>query len=126
MALPRLTPPHLGGWFSTAARHSLGAVFELSHGIGSCVALPHALEYHLDLTRARQTEMANALGWPIRIGAPLRAGLAELLTTLAVPTRLRDVGIGSAELDGVVERMLDESPTLAPRDRLQRACEAMI
>ncbi|HUP76772.1 MAG TPA: iron-containing alcohol dehydrogenase [Acidimicrobiales bacterium] len=126
MALPRLAAPRFGGWFSTAARHALGAVFELSHGVGSCVALPHALEYHLDLTGARQAEMADALGWPVGNGAPLSAGLAEFLTALAVPTRLRDAGIGAAELDAVVDRMLDESPTLAPRDRLQRACEAMV
>ena len=126
MALPRLATPRMGGWFSTAARHSLGAVFELSHGVGSCVALPHALDYHVDETGPRQAEMAAALGWPIGDGAPLSAGLGELLATLAVPTRLRDVGIGAAELDAVVERMLHESPTVGPRDRLLRACEAMI
>jgi alcohol dehydrogenase class IV len=70
--------------------------------------------------------MADALRWPVGDGAPLRAGLAELLATLAVPTKLRDVGIGAAELDAVVERMLHEAPTLAPRDRLLRACEAMV
>ena len=126
MALPRLTTSRMGGWFSTAARHALGAVFELSHGIGSCIALPHALDYHLDETRARQAEMAVALGWSAGNGAPLGAALAELLTALAVPTKLRDVGLGAAELDAVVDRMLDESPTLAPRDRVRRACEAMI
>ena len=127
MALPRLTAPRFGGWFSTAARHSLGAVFELSHGVGSCIALPHALEYHAEATSARQSELAAALGWPVGDGndAPLSAGLTDFLNALAVPTRLRDVGIGVAELDAVVDRMLDESPTLAPRDRLRRACEAM-
>jgi maleylacetate reductase len=127
MALPRLTTPRFGGWFSTAARHALGAVFELSHGVGSCIALPHALQYHVGATAARQTEMAAALGWPVGDGtdAPLSAGLSDFLNALAVPTRLRDVGIGVAELDAVVDRMLDESPALAPRDQLRRACEAM-
>ena len=128
MALPRLTTPRVGGWFSTAARHSLGAVFELSHGVGSCIALPHALQYHVNATAARQAELAAALGWPVGDGndAPLSAGLTDFLHALAVPTSLRDVGIGVAELDAVVDRMLDESPTLAPRDQLRRACEAMV
>lgn len=128
MALPRLAPPRFGGWFSTAARHALGAVFELSHGAGSCIALPHALRYHVDATATRQGELATALGWSVGDGnaAPLGAGLTDLLTALAVPTRLRDVGLGAAELDAVVDRMLDESPALAPYDQLRRACEAMI
>ena len=128
MALPRLAAPRFGGWFSTAARHALGAVFELSHGAGSCIALPHALRYHVDVTATRQAEMAAALGWSVGDGnaAPLSAGLTDLLTALAVPTRLRDVGIGAGELDAVVDRMLDESPTLAPHDQLRRACEAMV
>ena len=127
MALPRLTAPRFGGWFSTAARHALGAAFELSHGVGSCIALPHALQYHVDATAVRQAEMAAALGWPIGDGndAPLCAGLSDFLYALAVPTRLRDVGIDVAELDAVFDRMLDESPTLAPRDQLRGACEAM-
>lgn len=128
MALPRLTPARVGGWFSTAARHALGAVFELSHGAGSCIALPHALRYHAKATMTRQAEIATALGWPVHDGegAALGAGLADLLAALAVPTRLGDVGIGAAELDAVVDRMLEESPTFGPSEQLRRACEAMV
>jgi alcohol dehydrogenase class IV len=126
-ALPRLDAPRVGGWFSTAARHALGAVFELPHGVGSCIALPHALEYHADATGARQAELAAALGWATGVaGAPLGAGLAQWLAALAVPTRLRDVGIDRASLDAIVDRMLHESPSLGPRDRLRAACDAMI
>jgi len=122
MPLPRLAPPRMGGWFSTAARHALGAVFELPHGVGSCIALPHALHYHTDATRARQAELAEAVGWP----APLGAGLAEFLSALGVPTRLRDVGINADGIDAIIDRMLEESPTLGPRHRLRAACVAMI
>jgi alcohol dehydrogenase class IV len=126
MALPRLGAPRVGGWFSTAARHALGAVFELPHGVGSCIALPHALLHHVDATRVRQRELAAALGWPVGSGAPLSLGLAGFLADLAVPSRLRDVDIEIASLDAIVERMLEESPTLGPADQLRRACEAMI
>jgi len=127
MALPRLTAPRMGGWFSTAARHALGAVLELPHGVGSCIALPHALRYHADATVARQTALATALGWSIDGAvAPLGAGLGEFLSAVGVPTRLRDVDIDSAVLTAVVERMLEESPSLGPPDQLRRACAAMI
>jgi alcohol dehydrogenase class IV len=128
MALPRLNAPRVGGWFSTAARHALGAVFELSHGVGSCIALPQALQYHVDATAPRQAELAGALGWPVSDDgtAALGEGLRDLLAALSVPTRLNDVGIGADQLDAVVDRMLEESPTLGARDRLRHACEAMI
>jgi maleylacetate reductase len=127
MPLPRLTAPRIGGWFSTAARHAVGAVFQLPHGVGSCIALPHALRYHVDATAPRQAELAAALGWPVGNGdAPLSAGLSDFLSVLGVPTRLRDVGVDSVGLDAIVDRMLEESPTLGPYDQLRWACEAMI
>ena len=126
-ALPRLTPPTISGWFSTAARHSLGAVYELAHGAGSCIALPHALRYHGAASAVRQAELAMALQWPLSdANAPLAEGLADFLSGLAVPLRLRDVGIDDTQLDAIVDRMLHESPSLAPRERLRDACAAMI
>ncbi|MEO8696081.1 MAG: iron-containing alcohol dehydrogenase [Acidimicrobiales bacterium] len=128
MTLPRLSAPRVSGWFSTAARHALGAVFEMSHGAGSCIALPHALRYHADATATRQAEMAAALGWPVNdeTAVPLGEGLRDLLAALSVPTRLSDVGLDATDLDAVVDRMLEESPTLGPRDHLRQACAAMI
>ena len=127
MALPRLTAPRMGGWFSTAARHALGAVLELPHGVGSCIALPHALRYHADVTGSRQAALAAALGWSTDgSAAPLGAGLAAFLSTVGVPTRLRDVDIDGAVLGAVVDRMLEESPSLGPPDQLRHACAAMI
>lgn len=126
-ALPRLTAPTIAGWFSTAARHSLGAVYELSHGAGSCIALPHALRYHGEASAVRQAELAMALQWPLSDpSAPLVSGVVDFLSSLAVPIRLRDVGIDDAQLDAIVDRMLHESPSLAPRERLRAACAAMV
>jgi alcohol dehydrogenase class IV len=72
--------------------------------------------------------MAAALGWPVsdETAVPLGEGLRDLLAALSVPTRLSDVGISADQLAAVVDRMLEESPTLGARDRLRHACEAMI
>ena len=91
-ALPRLARPVLGPWFSTAARHALGATYELAHGIGSCVALPVALRKHSEATHDRQRQLAAALGWPVG-DPPLAPGLAALLDGLGVPTSLGEAGI---------------------------------
>lgn len=120
-ALPRLARPVLGPWFSTAARHALGATYELAHGIGSCVALPVALRTHSQASYERQRLLAEALGWPAG-NPPLGPGLAALLASLGVPTSLGQAGIGVDGLDAVVDRILEEAPQLGSRDELRELC----
>ena len=122
--LPRLAPPVLGPWFSTAARHALGATYELAHGIGSCVALPVALRMHSEATYDRQCQLAEALGWPAG-DPPLEPGLAALLDSLAVPRSLGEAGIGMGGLDAVVDRILEEAPQLGAREELRRLCQEL-
>jgi alcohol dehydrogenase class IV len=119
-ALPRLVSPALPGWFSTAARHSLGGVYELPHGVGSCVSLPVGLRFHHAATVRRQDELAAALGWP-----SLEKGLGELLERLGVPTRLGQLGVDVALLDDVADAILAESPGLGDRAAVRAACEEM-
>jgi maleylacetate reductase len=123
-ALPRLARPVLGPWFSTAARHALGATYELAHGIGSCVALPVALRKHSEATYDRQRQLAEALGWPVG-DPPLGPGLAALLNGLGVPTTLGQAGIDIAGLDAVVDRILEEAPQLGSRDELGELCREL-
>jgi alcohol dehydrogenase class IV len=125
--LPRLGPTHPPGWFSTAARHALGGVFEVPHGAGSCVALPEGLRFHADGTRARQATLAAALGWAGSGGedAPLERGVSALLAELGVPTRLREWAVDEAGLDRVAEHMLAASPALGSPGEVRRACERL-
>jgi alcohol dehydrogenase class IV len=123
-ALPRLARPVLGPWFSTAARHALGATYELAHGIGSCVALPVAVRKHAEATHGRQLQLAEALGWPVG-EPPLEPGLAALLDALGVPTSLGQVGIDVDRLDAVVDRIMEEAPQLGARDELRALCEEL-
>ncbi len=120
-ALPRLARPAVGAWFSTAARHALGGVYELAHGIGSCVALPVAVRAHAQAARARQVQLAEALGWPVG-DPPLEPGLLLLLESLGVPTSLRHVGIDIADLDAVVDQVIAEAPRLGSRDDVRSLC----
>ncbi|HEV8298586.1 MAG TPA: iron-containing alcohol dehydrogenase [Acidimicrobiales bacterium] len=119
-ALPRLEPVTVPAWFSTTARHALGAVAALPHGVGSCVALPHALAFHAGVTAPRQAELARALAWH----DGLAPGLTAWLHRLGVPRRLGPLGIEPDLLDLVVARMLDEAPTLGTHATLRRACTA--
>jgi alcohol dehydrogenase class IV len=120
--LPRLAGGPRGGWFSTTARHSLGAVLELPHGVGSCVALGPGLRYHAEDTGMRQDALARALSWS---GPSLSEGVAGLLAALEVPTSLRAAGGDASRLDEVVAAMVDEAPWLGSPEALRAACEEM-
>jgi alcohol dehydrogenase class IV len=124
LALPRLARPVLGPWFSTAARHALGATYELAHGIGSCVALPVALRKHSEATYDRQRQLAEALGWPAG-DPPLEPGLAALLNGLGVPRSLGEAGIDIGGVDAVVDRILEEAPQLGSREELRELCREL-
>ncbi len=123
--LPRLRPLALPDWFSTAARHAIGAVCEAPHGAASCVALPEALRFHADQTRVRQAELAAVLGWDTAGTAPLAAGLERLLTELGTPRRLSDLGIDRAAVPEIVAAMLAESPRLGSESEIEAACQRM-
>jgi hypothetical protein len=123
--LPRLGPVTTRGWFSTAARHALGGVFAVPHGVGSCVSLVEGLSFHAATTGARQSVLAAALGWGPAgdDGAALRSHLADLLVTVGVPTGLQQCGIDANALLPVAEHMLAESPQLGSLDEIVRACQ---
>jgi len=124
--LPRLGPFSVPAWFSTTARHSIGAVSAAPHGAASCVALPQALRYHAALTRARQAALATALGWKAGDEVPLAGAIDELLDRLRAPRRLRDLGIDRGVLPELVAAMRSESPRLGSEPELLRACEEML
>jgi alcohol dehydrogenase class IV len=125
--LPRLGSMTTAGWFSTAARHALGGVSALPHGVGSCVSLIEGLNFHRAVSGGRQAALAAALGWggTDNDGAALRSRLSELLIALGVPTRLGQCGITGDALRPVAEHMLAESPQLGAYAEIVEACERM-
>ena len=115
-----------GGWFSTTARHSLGGVLEVPHGVGSCVALLPGIRYHEADTGARQMALKRAVSWGDNVTyASLYEAVAALLGRLHVPTHLREIGIDASRLGDVVAAMVDEAPWLGSPDQLLAACEEM-
>ena len=126
LQLPRLGAVALPAWFSTTARHSIGAVHAAPHGAASCVALPHALHFHADATRGRQATLAAALDWPTADTAPLWTGLDRLLSKLRVPRSLGALGMKPPQLAELVTAMRAEAPQLGDDATLREACERML
>lgn len=125
--LPRLGAYSVPSWFSTAARHSLGAVYGIAHGAASVVALPIGLRFHAASSGARQRELAAALGWPPpdHDAAPLGPGLDRLLDALALPRSLRVLGCDETQLETVADRIVHEAPTLGTRADMIARCREM-
>ncbi len=83
--------------------HQLGAVAGVPHGYTSCVMLPHVMAYNEPATAERQQRIANALGKP---NQPAAASMGELIASLGMPTRLRDVGVERHHFDAIANGSL--------------------
>lgn len=93
---------YLGGGLTQVLGHALGPRSAASNGHVEAVLLPHTLNVGLSETASRVRELAPLLGWADPTAAGAVAALAALLGSVGVPSRLRDLGVVEADLDGVV------------------------
>lgn len=92
--------------------HQLGAHCGVPHGLTSCVLLPSVLRWNEPVNADRQKIVARAMGSK----APAWRAVRDLISSLGLPTRLRDVGIARAQLEGLAQRaMHDHSTQQNPR-----------
>ena len=80
--------------------HVLGGTAGVPHGYTSCVMLPHVLRFNDPVNAEKQARVSEALGRP---SEPAAEVVAELISGLGLPTRLRDVGVEPEQLDLIAE-----------------------
>jgi maleylacetate reductase len=80
--------------------HVLGGTAGVPHGYTSCVMLPHVLRFNHPVNAEKQARVSEALGRP---EVPAADAVAELIAGLGLPTRLRDVGVATEQLDLIAE-----------------------
>ncbi|MGH7113700.1 MAG: iron-containing alcohol dehydrogenase [Stellaceae bacterium] len=85
--------------------HVLGGTAHVPHGYTSCVILPHVLRFNLIVNADQQARVSEALGHP---GEPAADAVAELISGLGLPTRLRDVGVREDQLDLIAENSMHD------------------
>ena len=85
--------------------HVLGGTAGVPHGYTSCVMLPHVLRFNYPVNVDKQTRVSEALGRP---GEPAADAVAELIAGLGLPTRLRDVGVETGQLDLIAENSMHD------------------
>jgi len=83
--------------------HQLGAVAGVPHGYTSCILLPHVMAFNASATTTNQALISEALGESDR---PANEGVAELVSQLGMPTRLRDVGVTREQFKAIAEGSL--------------------
>ena len=83
--------------------HQLGAVAGVPHGYTSCILLPHVMAFNAAVTGDRQNLISEALG---AAKAPANSAVAELISRLGMPTRLRDVGVTREHFSAVAQASL--------------------
>ena len=121
-----------------ALAYPLGSRFHVPHGLSNVLMLPHVLGHNLPEAMPLYAELALIVDPSLaRLGRQAQAaGLIEAIRRLSMamgmPQRLRDVGVTSADLDGLAtdamlqERLLGNNPRPINRADARRLYEAAL
>jgi maleylacetate reductase len=85
--------------------HVLGGTAGVPHGYTSCVMLPPVLRFNEQVNAERQALVSEALGRP---GENAGDVVAELVASLGLPGRLRDVDVKQAQFDRIAEESMHD------------------
>lgn len=100
----------IGVGASHAIGHTLGGSYGVPHGITSCVTLPAVLRWNAAANAARQRQVSALLGEAHR---PLSEIVSDLVARLALPQRLREVGIKREDFRAIAEHTMHDPPVRA-------------
>lgn len=98
---------------SHALGHVLGAHAQVAHGVTSCVLLPAVMAWNAPVNAARQALVSEALGAK---GDSAADALRRLISSIGLPTRLRDITIDRSALAAIAGKSFhDPGLTHNPR-----------
>src|SRR5581483_6708935 len=102
--------------------HQIGGAYNVTHGVTSAIMLPWVMEFNLPATLGRQKRLARPMGIDIGTISDEEAGRAaiaevrRLFRELALPMRLREVGVPRDGFRHLVENtMVDMVVVSNPR-----------
>ena len=102
------------GGISHALGHQIGPMWNVPHGVTSCITLPHVMRFMAEVAAERFAPIAE--GFDVRFDArnPRSSALecadraARFIGKFEVPTRLRDVGVPREEISRIAGTVLEE------------------
>ena len=124
---------YVGGGLAQALSHAAGPRSNTSNGVVEAMLLPHTMRYNEPVTGPTFSRIAEALGAAPTVSASAGQGaipaVVSFLRGVAVPERLRDVGVAQEAIPDVVTHAMDDwSLTRIPRpagaDELTELLEA--
>lgn len=86
---------------TSALAHAIGARFHVDNGVTNAILLPHAMRFNAPTTRERLPLITEALR-PHASGSAVEA-VEHLFAELALPRRLREIGVGEESLTLIAE-----------------------
>ncbi|MCP1968225.1 iron-containing alcohol dehydrogenase family protein [Bradyrhizobium elkanii] len=92
---------HTGAGIATALGHAIGAKTAVENGISKMILLPHSLRFNGEFIKTGLDKITHALGLRCPPDDPLDAvfdQIREIAHKLAIPQRLRDVGLSRETL----------------------------
>ena len=111
--------------------HQLGARNDVPHGVTSCVMMKAVMDYNREHVGARQALIAECLDRDIRglsateAASAGREAVLQLVRDLALPWRLRDVGVGREDFSALAQDALEDL-VVATNPRPVRSVEDVI
>lgn len=85
-----------------AISHSLGAVYDLPHGILNAILLPHVTAANLPAAGPQLTELARLLNLPSAKAEAVVDWLRAMQAELAIPSSLAALGVGYDRIEEVI------------------------
>ena len=102
------------GGISHALGHQIGPMWNVPHGVTSCITLPHVMRFMAEVAAERFAPIAE--GFDVRFDArsPRSSAMecadrtAKFIGKFEVPSRLRDVGVPREEISRIAGTVLEE------------------
>lgn len=85
--------------------HMLGGTAGVPHGYTSCIMLPHVLRYNEPINAEQQAAVSIALDRPGDAAADV---IGDLISSLGLPRRLRDVGVKREQFPEIAEHAIHD------------------
>ena len=99
---------------SHALGHQIGPMWDVPHGVTSCITLPHVMRFMADVAPARFGPIAEGFGVRFDAHNPRPAAIecaermAKFIAGFEVPHRLRDAGVPREEIGTIADTVLEE------------------
>ena len=94
--------------------HQIGPMWDVPHGVTSCITLPHAMRFMAEVAPERFEPIADGLRIVFDAADPRPAAracadrVASFVATLPVPRTLGEVGVSDNEIPAIAEAVREE------------------